>query len=172
MNTDATTTDAPAALPPALAQLEAIAAGVDAELDAGQPGAAPAADAPAAEPERDQGAELAAMLGMGVAMLSPALPFLPQCYTPEVCQQIGTAFDAVARKRGWDLSNVMTPELALAVVALPPTIQATVLARVHFAQLKAARAAAERQERQAPPASSHAGQQLAPAGPIAVPVPA
>lgn len=118
------------------ADLAAIAAAADAEL-AGQsviPGQEPA-------PEPDRGAELGAMLQLGVAMAAPALPFLPVAYTPEVCAQIGTAFAAVADKHGWSLNFTNSPELALAAVSVPPTITAIVLGRQYFAD-KAAKAAA------------------------------
>ncbi|MFG6440526.1 hypothetical protein [Roseateles sp. LKC17W] len=158
---------APEGLP---ADLAAIAAAADAEI-AGQAAALPGA-APA-EPPPDQGAELAAMLQMGVAMASPALPFLPACYTPEVCGQIGTAFAAVAEKHGWNLSAVKSPELALAVVTIPPTVAAVGMGRAHFAELRARREAAERAARAAPAPQAlpgpnfaddrpHAGQRLQP----------
>jgi hypothetical protein len=152
------------ALPPELAELQALAAGADAQLaDAGMPpGAEPA-------PAVDRGAELGAMLQMGVMIATPAMPFLPQCYTPDVCAQIGTAFAAVAEKHGWNLDNISSPELALAVVTLPPTITAIVMGRAHFAAKRAA------EHRQAmPPAPQplraaapvdqrpHAGQRLQP----------
>jgi hypothetical protein len=104
------------ATPPELA---AIAAAADAELD-GQsavPGQAVATVV-------DRGPELGAMLQMLVQMAAPALPYLPECYTPAVCAQIGTAFDAVATKYGWDLEAMAAPEVALAIVTIPPTIAA------------------------------------------------
>jgi hypothetical protein len=130
-------------LPPDLAELQGIAAAQDQVIEGGAlavPGA-PAADQ--AEPPVDHGANLGAMLQLGVAMLAPALPFLPGCYTPEVCTQIGTAVSAVADKRGWDLGAIESPELALAVVAVPPTVAAVVMGRAHFAaKAEAARLAA------------------------------
>lgn len=125
--------------PPIPADLMAIAANADAEL-AGQ------ALVPGQQPEAapDRGAELAGMLSLAVAMAEPALPFLPTAYTPEVCQRIGTAFAAVAEKYGWNLSFTDSPELALAVVSVPPTVTAVALGRKYFAE-KAAEA--ERQAR-------------------------
>lgn len=120
------------------ADLAAIAAAADAEL-AGQsviPGQEP-------PPEPDRGAELGAMLQLGVAMATPALPFLPQAYTPEVCAQIGTAFAAVADKYGWNLNFTNSPELALAAVSVPPTITAIVLGRQYFADKAAKEATAK-----------------------------
>jgi len=134
-------------LPPELAELQGVAAA----MDAGTEAASLVPGAPAPEPV-DQGAELAAMLQMGVMMAAPALPFLPSCYTPETCQQIGTAFAAVAEKYGWNLSAVKSPELALAVVTIPPTVQAVVLGRAHFAEQRARREAAERAARAPAPA--------------------
>jgi hypothetical protein len=96
------------------------------------------------EPERDRGAELGAMLQMGVLMVSPALPFLPQCYTPQACTQIGTAFAAVADKRGWDLDAITSPELALAAVAIPPTVAAVALGKQYFADKRRQAEAAEK----------------------------
>lgn len=115
-----------------LAALASNSAGLDAELSGG---ADPATGAPAPDqaPAPDVGAEVAGLLEMGVAMLSPVAPFLPKCYTPAACQRIGAAFAAVAEKRGWNVSEVMSPELALCIVALPPTIQAVMMARAHYA---------------------------------------
>jgi hypothetical protein len=117
------------------ADLAAIAAAADARIDGSAatlvPGAAP-------EPEPDRGAEFGAMLQLLVNMGAPALPFLPQCYTPETCQQIGTAFAAVAEKHGWQLDAMNSPELALAIVAIPPSAAAYMLGREHFAARRAA----------------------------------
>jgi len=121
------------------ADLAAVAAAGDAQLD-GQ-AVVPGQEPP---PAPDQGAQLSAMLQMGVAMVAPALPFLPRCYPVQTCDQIGTAFAAVAEKRGWDLNSLNTPELALAVVTLPPTIAAVVQGRAYFAAKKAEAEAAER----------------------------
>lgn len=148
-----------------MAQLRAIAAAQDAVIDGAS--VIPGANQDAAEPEQDRPAELAAMLTMGVAMLAPALPFLPQCYTPEVCQQIGTAFDAVAEKHGWNLDAISSPELALAVVSVPPTVAAVMMARAHFAAKRAADKAADERRTVDMPAtkpnpSGHAGHVLQP----------
>lgn len=127
--------EASAPATPQHAQLLHLASATDAQLDAGaavvQPGQA---EPPAAV---DRGAELGAMLSMIVAIAAPALPFLPQCYTPDTCRQIGTAFAAVAAKYGWSL-DFEAPELALAIVALPPTINAVALGRAHFAEKRRA----------------------------------
>lgn len=79
-----------------------------------------------------------------VVAASPALPFLSQCYTPEVIDQIAAAFTAVEEKYGWDVGSSVGPELALAITALPPTIAAVMLGRAHFAELRAQREAAAR----------------------------
>lgn len=121
----------------AATQLAAVAnsmAAVDSKLDAAeglQPlhGEAQAEAAPAV----DRGAELGAMLTLGVKVVSPALPFLPDCYTPEVCEKIGHAFAAVADKHGWNLGGMDSPEVALALVSVPPTLAAIKLGRDHFA---------------------------------------
>lgn len=125
------------------AALQALAGhieGVDGQLaESADAPAGGAPGAPADGPPADPGTEVASMLLVGVAMLTPVMPFLPACYTPEACQSIGVAFNAVAEKRGWNLADIMTPELALCVAAAPPTIQAVILGRVYFAE-KAARA--------------------------------
>ncbi|TBO31333.1 hypothetical protein EYS42_08800 [Aquabacterium lacunae] len=149
-----------ATLAPDLAELQAIATAQDAAIAGGNivPGQIDPAGEP--EPQANQAEELAAMLQMGVVMLSPALPFLPQCYTPEACHQIGVAFDAVAQKHGWNLDAVKSPELALAVAALPPTITAVMMGRAHFAAQRAARAAHDKArtvENQAQARADHSG---------------
>lgn len=112
---------------PAVAELVQLASATDAELD----GTPPAAGQPP-QPPVDRGAELGAMLQMVVAIATPLLPFLPQCYTEDTCRQIGTAFAAVANKYGWDLDLANCPELALAIVTIPPTVNAVALGRAHF----------------------------------------
>lgn len=132
------TTDA-AGLQALAGHIEAVDGQVAASADAPAGGALVA---PAEAPPVDPGMEVAGMLQMAVAMLTPALPFLPACYTPEACQSIGVAFNAVAEKRGWNLADIMTPELALCVAAAPPTVQAVVMGRAYFAE-RAARASAQ-----------------------------
>ncbi|MBY0235275.1 MAG: hypothetical protein K2W93_09855, partial [Burkholderiaceae bacterium] len=127
------------------------------------------------EPQADKGAELGAMLQMGVMMAAPALPFLPQCYTPQVCGQIGVAFAAVAQKYGWNLDGISSPELALAVVTVPATVQAVILGREYFKTKREQEEAAARATKAQPPAVQpmpagavwtddrpHAGQRLLP----------
>ncbi|MGL5181190.1 hypothetical protein [Herbaspirillum huttiense] len=80
-------------------------------------------------------------LAMGIGMLTPMLPFLPQCYTPEVIDQIAAAFTAVEIKRGWNLGEHMTPELALAMAALPPSVAAFMLGREYLAAKRAEKTA-------------------------------
>lgn len=124
---------------------------VDAELQGAASVGAPAdgqAVEPADEPA-DQAGEFAAVLQMAVQVLTPALPFLPNHYTPDTCQRIGVAFSAVAEKRGWKLQEMMTPEVALAVVTLPPTIGAVMEGRAYFAHQRAQRAEAAEKQREA-----------------------
>jgi hypothetical protein len=144
----ATNEDQAGALP---ADLAAIAAAADAQI-AGAAELLPGEQAPPAAPDR--GAEFAAMLSMAIAMAAPALPFLPKCYPPEVCAQIGTAFAAVADKHGWKLDALQSPELALAVVAIPPTISAIVQGRQYAAWKRDQVAKAEQAARAAKDASS------------------
>ncbi len=159
------TTNTEGGAPSVPADLAAIAAAADAEL-AGLEQQLPGQ---AAQPEPDRGAELGAMLQMGVMMAAPALPFLPQCYSDETCQRIGTAFAAVALKYGWNLEFANNPELALAAVSIPPTVQAIVLGRAFFAAKRAeAEAAHDLARRQAvapmpmhqADSTAHAGQRL------------
>lgn len=76
------------------------------------------------------------LLTMGITMLTPMLPFLPTCYPPATVEAIAAAFTAVEVKRGWNISEAMTPEVMLAVVAVPPTLQAFVLGRQYIAAMK------------------------------------
>jgi hypothetical protein len=131
-------------VPPDLA---AVAAAADAQVSGAIEVPPPPGQAPPEPP--DPGAELAAMLQMGVTMFAPVLPFLPECYPKATCEQIGTAFAAVAQKYGWDLDLLNSPELALAIVAVPPTISAVVQGRAYFAKKKADAAAAEKAKREA-----------------------
>jgi hypothetical protein len=77
------------------------------------------------------------MLNMGLMMLAPAAPFLKECYTPDVVEGIAAAFTAVEIKRGWDVAKFMSPELTLALVALPPTIKAYLLGVEYIAAIRA-----------------------------------
>ncbi|AMP00165.1 hypothetical protein CAter10_2519 [Collimonas arenae] len=76
------------------------------------------------------------MLNMGLMMLTPAAPFLKECYTPDVVEGIAAAFTAVEIKRGWDVGKFMSPELTLALVALPPTIKAYLLGVEYIAAIR------------------------------------
>jgi hypothetical protein len=133
-------------LPAELRGLGAAAAAMDQALSVDPMAEGPAQAEAEPVPVRDRGAELSSMLGLLVKMASPLLPFLPACYTPEVCDNIGTAFAAVADKHGWDLGAVESPELALAVVSIPPTIGAVMLGRQYFAH-QAAQAQAQQGQR-------------------------
>ncbi len=130
----------PAAVDP---ELLAIAAAGDAEL-AGQavmPGAVQEA-----APGPNQADQIGGLLTMGVMMAAPALPFIPACYTPEVIGNISTAAAAVCEKHGWNIGDVMSPELVLAVAVLPPTLQAVVMFKHHQAEKRAALERAQRQQ--------------------------
>lgn len=157
---------------PDLAAVGNALAAVDAKLSAAE-GVQPApGEAQAEAPQVNRGEELGAMLTLGVAMAAPALPFLPTCYTPEVCGQIGHAFNAVAEKYGWNLGGIDSPELALALVTVPPTLAALKLGRDHFAAKRAEAEAQARAERRGGviengpvsivPTSGHAGTVLQP----------
>lgn len=136
---------------PDLAGIEALARAADAQLD--QVEQLPAVPGAVVAPERDRGAEVAALIGLGVAMLAPVLPFLPACYPADTLRSIGAAFVAVADKHGWNLDAADSPELALAFVTIPPTVAAVVQGRAHFAQLRAERARAGQAAHQAPAAA-------------------
>lgn len=79
-----------------------------------------------------------------VTAASPAMPFLAECYTPDVIGQIAGAFTAVEDKYGWDIGSNIGPEFALAIFTIPPTIAAVQLGRAHFAELRAKREDAAR----------------------------
>jgi hypothetical protein len=106
------------------------------------------------EPEVDHLAGNRQILTFLVVAASPALPFLSQCYTPEVIDQIAAAFTAVEEKYGWDVGSSVGPELALAITALPPTVMAYMMGRAHFAELKARR---EAEGRANPQQAQHGG---------------
>jgi hypothetical protein len=122
-------------------ELVAIAQQADQALN-GQ--AAPLLAAAEPEPAPDQAGQIGGLLTMGVMMAAPALPFLPQCYTPEVIGNISTAAAAVCEKHGWNVGDVMSPELVLAVAVLPPSLQAVVMFKQWKAEQAAAREAAQR----------------------------
>lgn len=85
------------------------------------------------------------MLTFLVTAASPAMPFLPECYTPEVINQIAAAFTAVEEKYGWDVGGKLAgPEMALAMFAIPPTFMAYKLGKEHFRQQRELREARER----------------------------
>ena len=94
------------------------------------------------EPQGDPAEENTAILTCLVTMLAPVLPFLPACYTPERIRQIATAYTAVEQKHGWNLRDLMSVEAQLLIVAAPPTIQAILYGRAHFAEMR--RRAAEK----------------------------
>lgn len=69
-------------------------------------------------------------------LLVPVLPFLPEIYTPKVVKQIATAYTKVEQKHGWNTRDIMSCELQLALVAIPPTIAAVMVSKEYFKQLK------------------------------------
>ena len=82
-----------------------------------------------------------------VTAATPAMPFLPECYTPEVINNIAAAFTAVEEKYGWNVGGALAgPEFALAMFALPPTITAYQLGKAHFAEQRAKREAAGKEK--------------------------
>jgi hypothetical protein len=87
------------------------------------------------EPENPSG-ENKAILETLIAILTPALPFLPTVYTPDTIERIANAYTAVEEKYGWKVRDMMGVEVQLLIVAVPPTIQAIVLGRMHFEQLR------------------------------------
>ena len=64
------------------------------------------------EPEADQGdpiGENRDLLTMLLAVATPAMPFLAQCYTPDVINNIATAYTAVEIKYGWKARDFVGP---------------------------------------------------------------
>jgi hypothetical protein len=97
------------------------------------------------EEKADPTDENRALLTMLLSMIDPALPFLKDVYTPEKINVIAAAYTAVEEKYGWNVRGMMGPEVVLALVTIPSTIQAVALGRVYFAQQAKAREEAERQ---------------------------
>lgn len=98
------------------------------------------------EPEDpvDKAAGNRALLEFLVVAATPALPFLPTCYTPDAIANIAGAFTAVEEKYGWNVGGSIGPEVALAIFALPPSIMAYQMGKEHFAEKRAEREAAEK----------------------------
>lgn len=88
-----------------------------------------------AQPENPAGENLAILQTL-IAILTPALPFLPKVYTPDTVERIANAYTAVEEKYGWNIRGMMGVEVQLAIVAIPPTIQAIALGRAYFEQQK------------------------------------
>lgn len=95
------------------------------------------------QPQENPAEENRQILSLLVSLATPALPFLSECYTPEVIANIAAAYTAVEEKYGWNLRSHMGCEVTLALVAIPPTITAVVLGRAHFAEKRAQREAEE-----------------------------
>lgn len=96
----------------------------------------------------DKAAGNRALLEFLVTAATPALPFLPTCYTPDAIAGIAGAFTAVEEKYGWNVGGSIGPEVALAIFAVPPTILAYQMGKEHFAAKRAEREAAEMQRGQ------------------------
>lgn len=90
----------------------------------------------AAPSSGDAAAENKAMLQTLIGILTPALPFLPEVYNDPTIERIANAYTAVEEKYGWNLRGMMGVEVQLAVVTIPPTMLAIVLARLHFEEKK------------------------------------
>ena len=117
--------------------IEREAAALDAELGAVEDGhAPPGAGTVQQAPSETLVQENQAIFESIVTMLTPALPFLAQCYPKPVVEGIARAYTAVEVKRGWSLSGMLSAEGALAMVALPPTVMAIAMGREHFARLR------------------------------------
>lgn len=89
-----------------------------------------------AEPQGNAAEENKAILATLIAILTPAMPFLERSYTPETIERIANAYTAVEEKYGWNVRGMLGVEVQLAIVAIPPTIQAIVLGRAYFAAKK------------------------------------
>jgi len=98
---------------------------------------------PPAEPV-DKVAGNAELLNFLITAASPALPFLPLAYTPEVIKNIAGAFTAVEEKYGWNIGGAIGPEVALAIFAVPPTVAAYQMGKMYFADQREKREAAEK----------------------------
>lgn len=108
-----------------LAHVEAI----DADVGGTGPG-----EGPEAQPELQANAaeENKAILTALIALLTPALPFLPDCYPPDTIERIANAYTAVEEKHGWNVREMLSVEVQLAIVAIPPTISAVLIGRAYF----------------------------------------
>lgn len=118
------------------AQLLAIAAQVEGETtpvethdENGQPIQQP-------ETIENAAAENRAILEALIGMLSPALPFLGECYDKATIERIANAYTAVEEKYGWNARSHLGVEVQLAIVAIPPTIGAVLMGRQYFAWKK------------------------------------
>lgn len=101
------------------------------------------------EPEsiESAAAENTAILGTLIALLSPAMPFLNDCYPPDVVQRIATAYTAVEEKYGWAARKHLGVEVQLAIVAIPPSIMAYMMGKEFFKAKREAQEAAEQLSR-------------------------
>lgn len=134
-----------------------LAAELESEALADTPAQEPAAEAVQAAPAQAPADEWAAMLKVGVVILTPALPFLPDIWTDEALARVGAAIVPVADKYGVSAGELFArwaPEISL-FVTVAPLATATIQG---FKALKAERRA-EAQAR----AEAEAAQEPAPA---------
>lgn len=93
---------------------------------------------PEPESQDSAAAENKAILQVLIAMASPALPFLGECYTPDAIERIANAYTAVEQKYGWEARKHLGVEVQLAIVALPPTVMAYMMGKEYFKQKREA----------------------------------
>lgn len=84
----------------------------------------------------DQGADLGAILQIGVDMAKPYAPFIEPTLTPDWCDKHGKLIAAVAQKRGWDLGRFLEPEYLLAGSLLLTGLKLTKDAKSYYAWLE------------------------------------
>lgn len=111
---------------------------------------------------RDRVREARDVFGLGVVMLSPMLPYLPEVYTPERLDALAGAYVPVADKYGWDVGGLLSEysaEVALVAVALPLAVQ-TRMAHIEWSRSREPAAQVEPGE----PAAAVAPEGANPAG--------
>lgn len=121
--------DTVTALPPELAELQALAAQADAALDGAAllPGQAP-------PPEVDPAAELGDFFALVSNISGKALPTIPKYFPPETCRDIAAAYIECADKYGWTWhKNTGGPELKLGMALGVPAFLCLVETREYLA---------------------------------------
>lgn len=114
------------------AQLLAIAAQVEGETAPPETHDENGEPIQAQETIESAAAENRAILQVIVGMLTPALPFLPECYDQATIERIANAYTAVEEKYGWNARSHIGVEVQLAIVAIPPTIAAVMMGKQYF----------------------------------------